>query len=113
MVLRGAEHPGARLLKQLRDTIIAGGSEISIGRSEDGLVMAAMAPIADVDWSLIVELPLSEAFAPIYAALWRTAIVLVLGAGLAALLAYALASRVAGPIEQLEAGGGPDWCWSI
>lgn len=101
MVLRGADHPGLRPLQQLRADILASGSDGVIGRGEGGWVMAAMAPIADLNWSLVVELPLTEAFAPIYGALWRTAILLVLGACLAAGLAYVLARRAVGPIAQL------------
>ena len=63
-----------------------------------------MAPIPDVDWMVFVEQPLSEAFAPIYRALWRTIALLLAGAALAALLAYRLARRMTGPIRKLEEG---------
>ena len=66
--------------------------------------MAAMAPVAGVNWTVLVEQPVSEAFAPIYNALWRTAGLLLLGAVLAAVLAYWLARRMAGPIRLLEEG---------
>ncbi len=105
MVLRGADDPGAKPLQQLRDAVIATEGDVTIGRDGDGrAVMAAAAPIPGVNWSVVVELPLAEAFAPIYAALWRTAIVLALGACLAAGLAYVLARRMVEPIAQLEAG---------
>ena len=60
-------------------------------------VLAAMAQIPGVDWSVIVKQPLAEAFAPIYAALWRTVALLVAGAALAAVLAWWLAQRMIGP----------------
>ncbi len=66
--------------------------------------MAAMTQVPGVDWSVIVKQPLSEAFAPIYAALWRTLALLVAGAGLAAGLAYWLTSRMIEPIRLLEDG---------
>lgn len=105
MVLRGADDAGAKPLQQLRQAIVAGGGDVAIGRDGDGrAVMAALARIPGIDWSVVVELPLSEAFAPIYSALWRTAILLVLGAVLAAGLAYVLARRMVEPIAELEAG---------
>ena len=55
-------------------------------------------------WSVWVEQPLAEAFAPIYGALWRTGILLIGGAALAAALAYLLARRMTGPIKLLEQG---------
>jgi class 3 adenylate cyclase len=52
----------------------------------------------------VVEQPLSEAFKPIYAALWRTGGLLLAGAAFAGLLAYVLASRMTKPIHLLEQG---------
>jgi class 3 adenylate cyclase len=52
----------------------------------------------------VVEQPLSEAFGPIYAALWRTGGLLLAGAALAGLLAFALARRMTEPIRLLEEG---------
>ncbi len=75
------------------------------GRDIEGdAVMAAMASIPMVEWSVIVEQPAAEAFGPIYAALWRTGALLIAGAILAALLAYWLTQRMVGPIRLLEDG---------
>ena len=52
----------------------------------------------------MVEQPLSEAFGPIYAALWRTVGLLLAGAAFSGLLAYVLASRMTKPIHMLEDG---------
>ena len=52
----------------------------------------------------MVEQPLSEAFAPIYAALWRTGGLLLAGSMLAGLLAFVLARRMTHPIRLLEKG---------
>ncbi len=67
-------------------------------------VLAAMAQIPGVDWSVIVKQPLAEAFGPIYAALWRTVALLIAGAMLAAVLAYWLAQRMIGPIRRWKTG---------
>jgi class 3 adenylate cyclase len=55
-------------------------------------------------WIVVVEQPLSEAFGPIYAALWRTGGLVLAGSVFAGLLAFALARRMTGPIRLLEQG---------
>jgi adenylate cyclase len=71
---------------------------------DDVTVAVAMAPVPGVDWLVFVEQPLAEAFAPIRQALWRTAVLLLLGTALAAALAYWLAKSLVGPIRLLEEG---------
>ena len=69
-------------------------------------VLTASAPIAPLGWTMFVELPVEEAYASLYQALQRLAIVL-LGASIFAVLAgIFLARRMVGPIQALRAGGG-------
>ncbi|HEY4165905.1 MAG TPA: adenylate/guanylate cyclase domain-containing protein [Reyranella sp.] len=105
LVLR-ADEAAQRPLRTLRDTILlTGPGQAATGQDLAGkTVLAAMAPIPRVDWSVIVKQPLAEAFTPIYTALWRTGALLVAGAALAAMLAYGLAQRMIGPIRLLEDG---------
>lgn len=104
LVLR-ADQAAQRPLQALRDAILARPGQAAAGQDIRGnTVMAAMAPIPGLDWSVIVKQPLAEAFGPIYAALWRTGILLVAGTVLAAGLAYWLAQRMVGPIRVLEEG---------
>jgi hypothetical protein len=75
-------------------------------------VLTASAPIAPLGWTMFVELPVEEAYASLYAALQRLAIVLA-GASIFAVLAgILLARRMVGPIQALRAGaeriGGGD-----
>src|SRR5712672_407828 len=75
-------------------------------------VLTASAPIAPLGWTMFVELPVEEAYASLYAALQRLAIVL-LGASIFAVLAgIFLARRMVGPIQALQVGaeriGGGD-----
>jgi class 3 adenylate cyclase len=94
-------------LRALRAAILARPGQAAAGRDIAGnTVMAAMASIPGLNWSVIVVQPIAEAFGPIYDALWRTGILLVAGAGLAAVLAYWLAQRMTGPIRLLEDGVG-------
>jgi signal transduction histidine kinase len=76
-------------------------------------VLTASAPIAPLGWTMFVELPVEEAYASLYAALQRLAIVLA-GASIFAVLAgIFLARRMVGPIQALRAGaeriGGGDF----
>ena len=104
LVLR-ADEAGQRPLQDLRAALLARPGEAETGRDIAGnTVLAAMAPIPGVDWSVIVNQPLAEAFAPLYFALWRTVALLVGGAALAAVLAWWLAQRMIGPIRLLEDG---------
>src|SRR5690349_4139148 len=114
LVLRGDDDRAAARLKELQKAT-TGGGEIAEGTNAEGTnaegtnaegrsVIAAMAPIAGPDWLAFVEQPVSEAFGPIRAALWRTGLLLLVGAAFAALLAYLLARRMAGPIRLLEQG---------
>ena len=63
-----------------------------------------MAPIPGVGWTVFVEQPQAEAFAPLYASLWRTGGLLLAATVFAAALAYWLARRMTGPIRLLEEG---------
>ena len=104
LVLR-ADEAGQRPFQALRGAILARPGEAATGRDNAGeTVLAAMAPIPSVDWSVVVKQPLAEAFGPLYAALLRTAVLLVAGAMLAAALAGWLARRMIGPIRLLEDG---------
>jgi signal transduction histidine kinase len=67
-------------------------------------VLTASAPIAPLGWTMFVELPVEEAYASLYQALQRLAIVLA-GALIFAMLAgIFLARRMVGPIKALSAG---------
>jgi len=80
-------------------------------------VLTASAPIAPLGWTMFVELPVEEAYASLYAALQRLAVVLA-GASIFAVLAgIFLARRMVGPIQALRAGaeriGGGDFTQHI
>lgn len=67
-------------------------------------VLVAHAPIAQLGWVVFVEQPLTEAFAPLYASLLRTALLWLLGLGLSIAASLALARRMVTPIHALQAG---------
>jgi adenylate cyclase len=105
LVLRGADEATLAPLQAIREAVERAGAGVATGRDAQGnAIAAAAAPVAGPDWTVVVEQPLSEAFGPIYAALWRTGTLLLAGAAFAGLLAYALARRMTEPIRRLEEG---------
>lgn len=71
----------------------------------DGIrVLSAFAMIERLDWLVIVESPLSEAFAPLYASLRRSAVLVILGIVISALAGLLLARRIVGPVKTLQQG---------
>ncbi|MGX1787949.1 cache domain-containing protein [Bosea sp. NPDC055332] len=104
LVLR-ADQTAIWPLQILRARIATQSRQATEGRDIGGqMVLAAMAPIPSVDWSVVVKQPIAEAFEPIYAALWRTGAFLIVGSGLAVALAYWLTQRMIEPIRILEDG---------
>jgi two-component system NtrC family sensor kinase len=92
-----------------------GGASERVQESEDIVgrkVLTAYAPVAPLGWLVFVELPATEAYAPLYAALQRLALVLLAALGFAVLAGMFLAGRMVGPIQALRAGaeriGGGD-----
>jgi signal transduction histidine kinase len=75
-------------------------------------VLTAFAPIATLGWLVFVDLPLTEALQPVYAALERSAFVLAAALLFAALVGIWLARRMVVPIRALATGaarmGGGD-----
>ena len=67
-------------------------------------VFPAYAAIPDLGWAVIVERLASEAYAPLYASMLRTAVLLLLGLGMAVLASLFIGRRVVRPIEALRQG---------
>ncbi|MBB3020962.1 class 3 adenylate cyclase [Microvirga lupini] len=105
LVLRGSDEATLAPFQAARQAVQSANTGFVTSRDAEGSHIAvAAAPIAGPDWTVVVEQPLSEAFGPIYAALWRTAALLLGGAAFASLLAFALARRMTEPIRLLEEG---------
>jgi signal transduction histidine kinase len=67
-------------------------------------VLVAHAAVAPVGWFVFVELPVAEAYAPIYASISRAGALLVGALALAIFAGLGLARRMIMPIEALRAG---------
>ncbi|WP_353839947.1 HAMP domain-containing protein [Mesorhizobium sp.] len=104
-VMQGADEKAALALRGLRDAIAAaGGTAIANRNAENERVVTAGAPVAAAGWTVLVEQSQAEAFAPLYASLWRTGGLFLAATVLAAVLAYWLARWMSGPIRLLEEG---------
>jgi class 3 adenylate cyclase len=105
LVLRGADEATLAPLREIRAAVRRAGADVATGWNAAGIAVAAAAtPVAGPDWTVVVEQPLSEAFGPIYAALWRNFALLLVGGAFACLLAFILARRMTKPIHLLEEG---------
>jgi PAS domain S-box-containing protein len=67
-------------------------------------VLAAYGTIAQLGWRVFVEQPHAEAFAPLYASIARTAILLLAGLGISLMLSMILVRKMVGPIQALKDG---------
>ena len=79
--------------------------EAAIARDLTGRqVLSASAAIAPLGWLVFVEQPREEAFAPLYASIYRTAVLVLIGVTLSVLASLFLARRMVTPIQALQEG---------
>ena len=82
-----------------------GSSGAAIGADlGDREVLTAHAAISPVGWHVFVEQPVREAFSPLYAAILRTAVLLLVGLALSTVASLFLARRMLRPIRALQQG---------
>src|ERR1700687_2776661 len=67
-------------------------------------VLTAYAPVTPLGWLVFAELPIDEAYAPLYVSIERSGALLLAGLVLAFLSGLFLARRMVGPIQALRAG---------
>jgi signal transduction histidine kinase len=67
-------------------------------------VFPAYAAIPDLGWAVLVERPTDEAYAPLYASILRTSVLLLVGLGMAILASLLISRRVVRPVEVLRQG---------
>jgi signal transduction histidine kinase len=79
--------------------------QIQVARDiQERKVLTAYAPVAPIGWTVFVELPTDEAYAPIYASLRVNGLLLLAGLALAVLSGLMLARRMVIPIRALQSG---------
>ncbi|HEV8721597.1 MAG TPA: response regulator [Candidatus Binatia bacterium] len=97
--------PQVRLARVSRPTPSGEQDEATIGRGLQGdQVLTASVPIPALQWLVFVEQPLGEAFAPLYSAIVRSAVLVITGLGLSILASLILARKMVTPIRLLESG---------
>jgi signal transduction histidine kinase len=67
-------------------------------------VFPAYAVVAGLGWAVLVERAADEAYAPLYASVRRTAVLLLLGLGMAFLASLLIGRRVVRPVQVLRQG---------
>jgi signal transduction histidine kinase len=83
----------------------SGAEQVQEAVNVDGRkVLTAFAPVTPLDWLVFVELPLEEAYAPLYASIERSGLLLLGALGLAGLAGLFLARRMVIPIQALRTG---------
>ncbi|MDX6410439.1 MAG: hypothetical protein QOE13_3510, partial [Gaiellaceae bacterium] len=98
LVLR---HTSFASLPQVRAALR--GNAVTVGRDEEGhKVLSTFQTIDPLGWRVFVEQPLSEAFAPLKSAIWRTAFLLFAFLLLAIATSVLLARRLVRPIESIQ-----------
>ena len=103
LVLRSGA--GAGDFDRLKSVVSAANGSAVSTTGEDGKPVVALAVrAANVGWTVIAQQPALEAYESIRAALWRSLILIAIGIIFAFGLAYWRASRMWGPIRQLEDG---------
>jgi class 3 adenylate cyclase len=103
LVLRG--DAGSTVFSRLKSVIAASNGSAVVTTGDEGkTVVAASVRAANVGWTVIAQQAVSEAFVSIRSTLWRALALILVGAVLAAALAYWLAQRMSRPIRLLEDG---------
>ncbi len=114
LVLRNTDMSRLAQVRAARSSTAGNPSEpVQEGEDIEGReVLTAFAPVTPLGWLVFVELPVGEAYAPLYAALQRLALLLLAALVFAVLAGMFLAGRMVGPIRALQAGaarlGGGD-----
>jgi signal transduction histidine kinase len=82
-----------------------GQDDVTISRDLQGRqVLTTHAFIDPLGWLVLVNLPLGEAFAPVYSSIFRTIALLLVGLALSVLASLVLARKMVTPIRVLQAG---------
>src|SRR5262245_2623538 len=67
-------------------------------------VISSHALIPSVDWAVFIERPVEEAYEPLFASVFRTSSLLLVGFGVALLATFIIRRRVVRPLEALRQG---------
>jgi signal transduction histidine kinase len=88
---------------QANSTAGKGGS-LTAQSFQGSKVFSSSVLIPRLDWAVIIERPLDEAYGPLYASLFRTSALLLIGLWMALLASVYVARRVVRPLQTLRLG---------
>jgi signal transduction histidine kinase len=97
-------------LEQVKAAFRAGGPDTPkhhavVARNLQGKdVLSSSAAIPGLDWAVILERPVEEAYEPLYASMMRTSALLLVGLGMAVIASLFVARRVIRPLGALRQG---------
>src|SRR5882762_6232314 len=101
LVLRKTDFSGQPHVRAARD----GATDAMLSTDLAGRnTLVAHTVIAPLGWTVFVEQPLTEAFAPLRGAILRTGLLMLLGVFVAVIASLALARKIGRPIEALRVG---------
>jgi GAF domain-containing protein/CheY-like chemotaxis protein/HAMP domain-containing protein len=106
LVLRNTDMSKLAQVRAAR-AAVAGEDREQVREAEDiegRKVLTASAPVAPLGWLVFVETPIQEAYAPLYASLERTGLILLSALALAFAAGMFLARRMVVPIQALRSG---------
>jgi GAF domain-containing protein/HAMP domain-containing protein len=105
LVLRNTDMSALSQVQAARAADAAASEAIREAKNAQGKdVLAAFAPVPPLGWHVLVELPVDEAYAPLYGSMQRTGLVMLAALFAAALSGMFLARRMVGPIQTLREG---------
>ncbi len=105
LVLRNTDMSRLPQVRAARNTPDDPADDLQVAQNIQGReVLTASAPIDPLGWRMFVELPVQEAYASLYEALYRLAYVLLAALVFAVLAGVFLARRMVVPIQALRAG---------
>ncbi len=103
LVLRRTSFADLPQVRAALEQPVASAGTATVGHDENGTkVLSAFRTVRPLDWRVFVQEPLSEAYAPLRAAIWRTAFLLVAFLLLAVATGVFLARRLVRPIESIQ-----------
>jgi signal transduction histidine kinase len=106
LVLRNSDLSGLEQFKaaRLADSANSGEQVTEANDFQGRRVLTAYSPVSPLGWLIFVDLPVREAYAPLYRSLGRTGLLLAGGLILALLAGLFLARRMVVPIRTLRQG---------
>ena len=104
LVLQGRNVSQLDQVKTAFQTVPGAYKAMTARNLQQAKVISSYALIPSLDWAVFIERPVKEAYEPLYASVFRTSSLLLLGLGMALFASFFVARRVIGPLRALRQG---------